>query len=236
MRNGPGREQENLLPPEAGWYARPPWDRTKRKTASNLSARRGSRRLRLLSRKNGQNGKNPNPSPSPSQNLSPKTPETGTAIYGEFIAEQLNSQEARKASFEQRGVAVITTAGVLVTLLFGLASLSTTGKTFSLSGQAKEWLAIALVIFVVAAALAVATNVPLPYRSPKAEALKRRVKAEPVRDEDAAIRDIALTRANMLKTAKTMNAIKGWLLIVAMACEVVAIGFVAAAIYEVIHP
>jgi hypothetical protein len=124
----------------------------------------------------------------------------------------------------------------MITLLFGLASLSVSEKAFKLSGGAKEWLEIALAIFIAAAALALATNAPLPYKGPKAEALKRRLKEEPIRDEEAAIRDIALTQANMLRSAKTMNAIKGWLLIAAMACEVVAIGFVGAAIYEVIHP
>ena len=48
----------------------------------------------------------------------------GRAVYGEYIKEQLNAQEARKNSLEQRGLAVITTSGALVTLLFGLTALT----------------------------------------------------------------------------------------------------------------
>jgi hypothetical protein len=148
----------------------------------------------------------------------------------------LDSQDVRKTSFEQRGVAVITTAGALVTLLFGLASLSAAEKSFKLSGGAKVWLVWALAIFFFAAVLAVVTNIPLPYKTPTAEALKQRVKESSMGDEDSAIRDIAVTQANMLGDAKRVNSIKGWLLVAAMACEVVAIGFVGAAIYEIIHP
>ncbi|HEX8117309.1 MAG TPA: hypothetical protein VF521_08555, partial [Pyrinomonadaceae bacterium] len=51
--------------------------------------------------------------------------ESGYAAYGDFIKDELEAQDKRKASFEQRGLAVITTSGALVTLLFALAALST---------------------------------------------------------------------------------------------------------------
>ena len=47
----------------------------------------------------------------------------GRAIYADYIKEQQEAQEARKVSLEQRGLAVITTSGALVTLLFGLTAL-----------------------------------------------------------------------------------------------------------------
>ena len=51
----------------------------------------------------------------------------GRSIYADFIKEQLDAQEARKVSLEQRGLAVITTSGALVTLLFGLTALGAAG-------------------------------------------------------------------------------------------------------------
>lgn len=62
----------------------------------------------------------------------------GTSVYSDFLAGELAAQDARKASFEQRGIAVVTTAGTLVTLLFGLAALSTSvAKAQQLSGATK---------------------------------------------------------------------------------------------------
>ncbi|MFZ1926007.1 MAG: hypothetical protein WAU42_07680, partial [Solirubrobacteraceae bacterium] len=82
----------------------------------------------------------------------------GTAVYAEFLVGELAEQDARKASFEQRGIAVVTTAGTLVTLLFGLAALSTSvAKAQQLSGATKTALAYALVLFVASAILALLT-------------------------------------------------------------------------------
>jgi hypothetical protein len=163
-------------------------------------------------------------------------PKSGAIVYGEFLKDELAAQETRKASFEQRGLAVVTTSGALVTLLFGLAALSTTGKSQELPSDAKKWLAAALVVFVIAAVLALVTNFPFFYNGPKPAAIKARLNQKPIRGEDAARRDVALTRANMLKDVKKKNGLKGGLLFGAMTFEVVAVGFVGVAIFEVIHP
>jgi hypothetical protein len=159
----------------------------------------------------------------------------GTAVYGEFLEKELAAQDARKSSFEQRGLAVVTTAGTLVTLLFGLAALSTTvQKSQELSTDEKAWLKAALVLFVVSAITALLTNVPIPYEAVPAEDIKARLKQKPIRDADAARRDIALTQVKVLKDAKRKNTVKGWLLFVALSAEVIAIGFVGVAISEII--
>ncbi len=167
----------------------------------------------------------------------PPAESPGTAVYGDFLKDELAAQDARKASFEQRGLAVVTTAGTLVTLLFGLtALLPTAGASHALPGDAKKWLAVALVVFVVAAGFALVTNFPFFYDAPKADAIKTRLNEDPVRAEAAARRDIALTRTNMLRDAKKKNGWKGWLLFAAMSLEVVAVAFVGVAIFEVINP
>jgi hypothetical protein len=160
----------------------------------------------------------------------------GTAAYGDLVKDELAVQDARKASFEQRGLAVVTTAGALATLLFGLAAFAAAGKTQPLSADTKELLDIAVVVFVGAAILALATNFPLSYDVPKAAAIQGRLRERPIRDEEAAIRDIAFTRANALADAKRKNGWKGWMLFGALALEVTAIGLLTTAIFETIHP
>jgi hypothetical protein len=162
---------------------------------------------------------------------------TGNAVYGEYLERQIASQEARKSSFEQRGLAVVTTAGALVTLLFGLAAIATrTGKGDPFSSEEKVWLAAALTLFVVSAVAALWINLPMKYKSVEAGEIRARLKETPVRDADAAHRDIALTQVAVLISARQKNTRKGHLLFAALACEVAAVACVGVAIFEVINP
>ena len=53
----------------------------------------------------------------PSDSVVETAEDSGYTVYGEFVKDELEAQDKRKASFEQRGLAVITTSGTLVTLL-----------------------------------------------------------------------------------------------------------------------
>ena len=87
--------------------------------------------------------------------------DSGVSVLDAFIKDALTAQDQRKASFEQRGLAVITTSGALATLLLALAALSTTKQTtLVLPGSAKPWLIAALILFFVSAVAALGTNVP----------------------------------------------------------------------------
>jgi hypothetical protein len=174
--------------------------------------------------------------PKSPSNENPTATKPGTAAYGEVVKDELAVQDARKTSFEQRGLAVVTTAGALATLLFGLAAFAAAGKTQPLSADVKELLDIAVVVFVAAAILALGTNFPLSYNAPKASSISGRLREKPMRNEDAAMRDIAFTRAKALADAKRKNGWKGWMLFGALSLEVAAIGLLTAAIFETIHP
>lgn len=191
--------------------------------------------LLLFLLRNGCRWRSHRSHPKRPANGTPTATNPGTAAYGEFVKDELAVQDARKTSFEQRGLAVVTTAGALATLLFGLAAFAAAGKTQPLSADAKELLDIAVVVFVAAAILALGTNVPLPYNAPKASAIRGRLSEKPIRDEDAAMRDIAFTRAKALADAKRKNGWKGWMLFGALALEVAAIGLLTLAIFETIH-
>jgi uncharacterized membrane protein len=110
---------------------------------------------------------------------SPEAPATatdpGSSVLAACVQEQLARQDARKTSLEQRGITVITTAGALVTLLFGLAAFTTKrSQTFALPGGASYLLVAALVLFFGAALAAILTNVPLSTKKPAPKACARR--------------------------------------------------------------
>jgi len=135
-----------------------------------------------------------------------ETEPPGYEVYGQFVKDELDSQDTRKASFEQRGLAVITTSGTLVTLLFALATLSRkSGKGFVLPHTARPWLAGALILFFLAAVAALVSNAPFIYQTVKVDDVRRRLREEPPRNASAAAKDVALTRLSALASAKTKN-------------------------------
>ena len=155
----------------------------------------------------------------------------GRTIYADYIKEQLDAEEARKVSLEQRGLAVITTSGVLVTLLFGLTALSVRrATTFVVPDAAAGLLIGALVLFVLAALSAIVTNLPRSYEGVTVDALRQAVKERWEDGEAVAAEMVALTRLKMLASAKRNNDVKGWALVIAMGCEILAVALVGAAV------
>ena len=155
----------------------------------------------------------------------------GRAIYADYIKEQLEAQEARKVSLEQRGLAVITTSGALVTLLFGLTALTVRrASTFVIPDSSAALLVAALVFFVLAALLAIVTNLPRSYEGVTVDALRKAVKERWEDSEAVASEMVALTRLKMLASARSNNDLKGRALVAAMACEILAVALVGAAV------
>jgi hypothetical protein len=153
--------------------------------------------------------------------------------YGEFIQRELDDQRAAKASIEQRGMAVITSSGVLVTLLFGLATLAQTRAQLNIVDSARPWLYASGGSFAAAAILALVTSWPRRYMSPKAEALVELVRTHWA-DETAAQR-VALTRVGMIASYKKRNRIKAGVLIGAMGAQVAAVITLAVAVALVVE-
>lgn len=195
------------------------------------SAARRLRKHRPAKRSVDSLSEKPKPNASEKPSAAAVNVNDGYDAYGQFVKDELAVQDARKASFEQRGLAVITTSGVLVTVLFALAALSTKrAQTLTLPGSARTWLAAALVLFFLSALAALVTNAPLIYQAVKAEDVRKRLREDPPRTAGEAAKDIAFTRLDALESAKVLNSIKGWLLVLAMAFEAIAVGCVAVAV------
>jgi hypothetical protein len=178
-----------------------------------------------------------------SKTADPSVAPTASTVYGEYIKDELARQDVRQSSFEQRGIAVITTAGTLVTLLFGLAALSTSSaKGNPLHHEESAWLAVALVLFFIAAILALATNFPIGYKGPGTPDPKKPdepsiatlLNATPENSPADAIFAVADVRLTILTSAQKKNGLKGKFLFAALLAEVFAVVCVAVAIFELI--
>ena len=160
--------------------------------------------------------------------------ETAGAEFAAYYAVLIEEQDARKASIEQRGLAVITTSGTLSTLLFGLVAVVTKATDLELPTVARIPLGVAIIAFVLAAVLALLTNIPRKYVNV--------VVGDPDDDlwphwEDSrnkALKRITATRAKAVSSAQAVNGEKAKLLFRAMIAEVIAVVAVAVAVIVIL--
>lgn len=109
------------------------------------------------------------PSPSQDSNSGQAEATPGRTYYEDFFSKVLDDALERKKSLEQRGITVVTTASTLVTLIFTIVSfvLAHVGSSkinphALISGS----IDLATVLFVAAAVLGLAINIPVPYGAP----------------------------------------------------------------------
>jgi hypothetical protein len=155
----------------------------------------------------------------------------GQVVYAPLLEKQLAEESAIQSSFEQRGVTVITTSGVLVSLLFGLSAVVTDDNGFALPHASRVLLIVALVLFVLAAVSAIITNWPLNYFAVETEDLQRLInKGNWNGPPRIAAWRIAEAQVTILARARELNELKGRVLLVAMITQVLAVIALAAAV------
>jgi hypothetical protein len=155
--------------------------------------------------------------------------ERGGSVLFPLLTQLLAEEQEKKQGLEQRGIAVITTSGVLASLLFGLGAVVTDDSQFSFPSASIVLLVAAVCFFVLAALAGLVTNAPLKYD--RVEGL-----ADLVHDDqwnraaDEISRGIATGQVRILETARTRNGQKAVALLGAIAAEAIAVICVAFAI------
>lgn len=159
--------------------------------------------------------------------------ESAGDAYGPLITEQLTQERARKGSLEQRSLAVITTSGGLVALVFALPALATKAQpTYVLPPNAGGLIVVALVLFIVAAILALAANLPRGYHEVDETDLAHMVTEEWWDDSDkaGAERQASAARVAIITSAREISDQKAFILSIAVGAEVLAVISLAAAV------
>jgi hypothetical protein len=161
-------------------------------------------------------------------------PDRGSAVYAAYISAQATAEDARKDSIEKRGLAVITTSGTIVSLLFGLVAVLTGVEKYVLPDGAESWLYAALAAFVVACVAGIGANAPLKYEAVLPDSLRSALQGRWGDTPDEAEKMVALTELKVLAKARRVNTIKAIILIVGVIAEVLAILFLALGVRIVI--
>jgi hypothetical protein len=156
----------------------------------------------------------------------------GSTVYTDYIAQQLAREETRKASLESRGLAVMTTSGGLATLLLGFTTLTKKKNgEFLLPHASHLWVKGSLILFTAAALTAIATNLPFWMQWASVDGLRSLLKESWEDSMGVAEREVSDNRLDILASIRRGNGIKSWIVVAAMACEGVAVGFIAAAVW-----
>ncbi len=159
--------------------------------------------------------------------------DTAPGIYTDYVKLLLDAESTRRTALEQKGSAVISTAGTLVTLLFGLVAVITSTDTFSLPGRAHGWLVAAIIFFVLACFIAILISVPLPYgETTITAAMLLGWWNQPPEQAQAAISGV---RLQALAAARRMNGMKARILIAAILSELLALVMLGMAVIRIIN-
>jgi hypothetical protein len=155
--------------------------------------------------------------------------------YATFIDAEESAEGQRKASLEQRGLSVISTCGVLVSLAFGFLIVRSGSDGFDLSAVSTVLLVAGLLGFVLAAILGLATNWPRNYLAMAPHDLRRMVSEDLWnKAEGPARRRLTENKVGKLETARKHNAAKAQLLKWAIAAETCAVALLAGGLIDLI--
>jgi len=156
----------------------------------------------------------------------------GESVLAILVRDLVREERTGEASLEARAVGVITTAGTLVTVLFGLALLVTGRAGFVLPVGARGLLAGALASLVAASVAAIFVNLPTGHREINARDLLNRISSD---DDWNAQRDdveraVAKVLAVQLVAGREVNRRKARLLARAIFAEVAGVAFIGASV------
>jgi hypothetical protein len=151
--------------------------------------------------------------------------------FADFLAGELAAEDSRRDSLEKRGLALVTVAGSLVTLLFALQAvfLRPSGRS-SLPGLSVGSLLVGLVALVATAGCAVATNVPRMVRLIDPDGFLATAKERWESPADDAVRSVLATRVEQLRASQQGNDRRGMLLLTGMLALAIAVLALALAV------
>lgn len=147
--------------------------------------------------------------------------------YEGFMRRQAERELAHATELSQRGIGIISTSGVLVTLFLGLNALAVDAKGLRPGVTYLVVLALATTMFILAAISGLMANRLEPYEVLTPGALDK-LRKEQWADTDAdALSVLAYSEIRTLGGLRSGNARKARYVMIGLLCEIVAVVFMA---------
>ncbi len=145
-------------------------------------------------------------------------------VYAEFVRAELQAENDRRNSINDRAGAALTGAGGLVTLVLAVFAALTGTETLVLTDGSRMALAVALLALLSCAFCAVIAGLPWRFRVSDADTLRAMVNEHWGDDEVDARNITADLNTRVLLSLRSGTSIKVGFLIGAAGCQMVAIG------------
>jgi hypothetical protein len=162
-------------------------------------------------------------------------PKTVGDVLTQLLVSELESERKKKDNLENRGLAIITTSGVLATLLLSLAAALVTLGEVDVTRVAMVSTIGAAGLFTLAAILGVIVNLPLRYDEIEPESLCSMTSQTAwALSGGSASRQIAVAQIDILSNWRAMSRLKARVLVTAALTETLAVGSTLAAIFYIV--
>jgi hypothetical protein len=154
--------------------------------------------------------------------------------FAAFAQRELEAERERRKAFDARGVAVVTTAASLTTLLAAVGAFVSSRQGFKLPGSAVVPLIVTLGSFVAAAVLGIAATWLTRYAVTPPATLGEMLTTRWRTDEVDARNFVAVQDVKTIKSLRNGNNKKSWWLIAALVVQVVGLLALSVAVYLIL--
>jgi hypothetical protein len=154
----------------------------------------------------------------------------------QVVGTQLDSERQRKQSLEQRGITIITSAGAIATLIFAVSAFVSKSTNTAKFVRAEALpIKLSIVAFLIAAVLGLGTNLPFRYGGLSARSLLEVYKQQRSEGADYIGFQESLIYANseILRRTQRLNFYKSEILLTGFLFEIIGIGFLVWAVFEI---
>lgn len=156
------------------------------------------------------------------------------------VKDELSRQADRKSSLEQRAITVITTSSALATIVFTVVAAVTKISTVEKFVKAEHvWIQVGVGVFLLAAATALVVNIPLGYGAVDVKSFSDiaqwiTTNRDNTNTHAAVVGELVQNAIKDVALWQSRNYWKAIILEVAFFFEVVAVGFLLAALVAIL--
>lgn len=150
--------------------------------------------------------------------------------YAPFVEQELKAERERRATLDGRGQAVVTTAGVLVTILSTVSAIAINKKLLVVSGPVRYSILSALACFILAVTLGILATINFKYDVAAGSTLVQLPREHSTDGKEIAERNIVATNVATILSLRKGNDRKATFLFTALFAQLAALLCLAVAV------
>jgi hypothetical protein len=127
--------------------------------------------------------------------------------YAPFVEQELKSERERRSTLDTRGQTVVTTSGVLITILSAVTAIAVNRKVLVAPGAVRYSILSALACFIIAVFFGILATINFKYHVASKSTLLRLPREHSADSREVAERNIVATNVTTILTLRKGNDI-----------------------------